>query len=151
MLAIERARAEARRDRDRVPEPGLSLAPGVRLVASDSAALAALQAAEQHLFELSLLPHIALCDDRPGLALPSRADARRLHLAVQASGGEVGLAEVPEPLHRSLGALAGAAARGPVGRADMPSVLAAVGLRVADTERLVNDLLADGYAVERPV
>jgi hypothetical protein len=149
-LAIERARAEARRDRDRVPGPGLSLAPGVRLVAADSAALAALQAAEQHLFELSLLPHVALCDDRPGLALPSRADARPLHLVVRATGGEMALAELPEPLHRSLGALAGAAARGPVGRADMPAVLAGVGLRVADTDRLVDDLLADGYAVERP-
>ena len=149
VLAIERAQAEARRDRDRAPPPGLSLAPGVRLVAADSAALAALQAAEHHLFELSLLPHIALCDDRPGLALPPREDARPLHLAVHASGGEVALAELPEPLHRSLRALAGAAARGPVGRADMPSVLAAVGLRVADTDRLVDDVLADGYAVER--
>jgi hypothetical protein len=150
-LAIERAQAEARRDRDRVPGPGLSLAPGVRLVAADSAALAALQAAEQHLFELSLLPHVALCDDRPGLALPSGADARPLHLVARATGGEVALAELPEPLHRSLAALGGAAARGPVGRADMPAVLAAVGLRVADTDRLVDDLLADGYAVERPV
>lgn len=150
VLAIERARAEARRDRERVPPPGLSLAPGVRLVAADSAALAALQAAEQHLFELSLLPHIALCDDRPGLALPSREDARPLYLAVRARGGEAALTELPEPLHRSLVALAGAAARGPVGRSDIPSVLAAVGLRVADTDRLVDDLLADGYAVERP-
>ena len=149
-LAIERARAEARRDRDRVPGSGLSLAPGVRLVAADSAALAALQAAEQHLFELSLLPHAALCDDRPGLALPSRADARPLHLVVRATGSEVALAEVPEPLHRSLGALDDAVARGPVGRADMPAVLAVVGLRVADADRLVDDLLADGYAAERP-
>ena len=151
VLAIERAQAEARRDRDRVPPPGLSLAPGVRLVVADSAALAALQAAEQHLFELALLPHIALCEDRPGLALPSRAGARPLHLAVRASGGEVALAELPEALHRSLGALDGAAARGPVGRADMPSLLAGVGLRVADTDRLVDDLLADGYAVDQPL
>jgi hypothetical protein len=149
-LAIERARAEARRDRDRVPGPGLSLAPGVRLVHADSAALVALQAAEQHLFELSLLPHVALCDDRPGLALPSRADARPLHLVVRATGGEVALAELPEPLHRSLGALDDAVALGPVGRADMPVVLAGVGLRVADTDRLVDDLVADGYAAERP-
>jgi hypothetical protein len=148
VLAIERARAEARRDQGRAPPPGLSLSPGLRLVASDSAALAALQAAEQHLFELALLPHIALCDDRPRLELPARAGARPLCLAVRARGGEALLAELPEPLFRSLGALASAAARGPVGRAQVPAVLAAVGLRVADTDRLIDDLVADGDVVE---
>jgi hypothetical protein len=150
VLAIERAQAEARRDRDREPPPGLSLAPGVRLVAADGAALAALQAAERHLFELSLLPHIALCDDRPDLALPPAGGAP-LHLVVRAAGGEAALSELPEPLHRSLAALAAAAASRVIARADVAGLLAGVGLRVADTDRLVDDLVADGYAVERPV
>jgi hypothetical protein len=149
VLAIERSQAEARRDRDRPAPPGLSLAAGVRLIATDSAALGALQAAERYLFELSLLPHVALCDDCPVLELPPREAARPLHLAARARGGDVVLDELPEPLHRSLGALAAAAERGRVDRAGVPSVLAGVGLRVADTGRLIDDLVADGYVVER--
>jgi hypothetical protein len=149
VLAIERAQAEARRDRDRSPAPGLSLAPGIRLVVTDTAALAALQAAEQHLFELSLLPHIALGDDRPGLELPDRAGARPLHLAARAVGGDVALGELPEPLYRSLDALARASAGRRIDRGDMASVLAGVGLRVPDPGQLVDDLIADGYVVER--
>lgn len=149
VLAIERAQAEARRDCGRAPAPGLSGAPGLRLVASDRSALAALQAAERHLFELALLPHIALCDDRPALALPA-VGGEPLHLAVRADDAEVGLSELPEPLYRSLSALVEAASRGLVQRADVPAVLASVRLRVADTDRLVDDLVTDGYLVERP-
>jgi hypothetical protein len=149
VLAIERAQAEARRDRDRAPAPGLSLAPGIRLVSTDTAALAALQAAEQHLFELSLLPHVALGDDRPGLELPDRAGARPLHLAARAVGADVALGELPEPLHRSLDALARQSERGRVDRRDMAAVLAGVGLRVPDTGQLIDDLIADGYVAEQ--
>ena len=146
VLALERARAEARRDVARAPRPGLDLAPGLRLLASDAAALAALQAAEQHLFELSLLPHAALCDDRPALALPPPGAPRPLHLAVRAAGGEVAVSELPEPLFRTLSAIAAAPA--PVRKGAMAGILAAVGLRVADPHQLVADLLDDGTLVE---
>ncbi|HUS66646.1 MAG TPA: hypothetical protein VMZ28_19045 [Kofleriaceae bacterium] len=146
VLALERARAEARRDVARAPRLGLDLAPGLRLLASDAAALAALQAAEQHLFELSLLPHAALCDDRPALALPPPAAPRPLHLAVRAAGGEVAVSEIPEPLFRTLSALAAAPA--PVRRDAMAGILAAVGLRVPDPAALVADLLDEAYLVE---
>jgi hypothetical protein len=143
VLAIERARAESRRDLARRPGPGLSIAPGIRLLATTAGALAALQAAEQHLFELALLPHMALCDDRPPLALPAPG-GDPLHLAVRA--GE--LSDLPEPLFRTLHALENAATRGPVARRDMAAVLASVSLRVPDPEQLAADLLADGYLTE---
>jgi hypothetical protein len=143
VLAIERARAESRRAGGRQPGPGLALAPGLCLLASDTGALAALQAAEQHLFELSLLPHMALCDDRPPLELPPPG-GDPLHLVVRA--GE--LSDLPEPLFRTLRALESAAARAPVRRADLAAVLASVGLRVPDPGQLAADLLADGYLVE---
>ncbi len=143
VLAVERARAESRRDLGRRPGPGLSLAPGVRLLATTTGALAALQTAEQHLFELALLPHMALCDDRPPLVLPPPGgDA--LHLAIRA--GE--LSDLPEPLFRTLHAVENAASRGPVARGDMTAILASVGLRVPDPVQLAADLLADGYLVE---
>ena len=150
VLALERARAEARRDLGRAVPAGLALAPGVRRVQVDRGALLALQAAEQFLFELSLLPQAALCDDRPGLELPAPG-GEPLHLVARAGSrdDEVALIEVPEPLLRSLGALERAAARGPVRRADMAAVLASVGLRVPDPGALVDDLLAEGYATER--
>jgi hypothetical protein len=146
VLAIERARAEARRDTARAPRAGLDLAPGVRLLASDAAALAALQAAEQHLFELSLLPHAALCDDRPALALPPPVAPRPLHLAVRAAGGEVAVTEIPEPLFRTLSAVAAASA--PVRPGVMAGILASVGLRVPDPATLAADLVDEGYLVE---
>ncbi len=144
VLAIERARAECRRDRPGAPPPGLSLAPGVRLIATDASALEALQAAERHLFELSLSPHLALCEDRPALVL-GQPGGRPLHLAIRAGDGDVGLDEVPGPFFRSVGALA---ARAPLRRDQVAAALAAVGLRVADPDRLVDDLIADGYLVE---
>lgn len=143
VLAIERARAESRRDAGRAPGPGLSLAPGIRLLATDSGALAALQAAEQHLFELALLPHMALCDDRPPLHLPPPG-GDPLHLAVRA--GE--LSDLPAPLFRALHALENAASRAPVRRGDMAAVLASINLRVPDPDQLTADLLADGYLTE---
>ena len=143
VLAIERARAESRRDTSRRPGPGLSLAPGIRLLATTTGALAALQAAEQHLFEIALLPHIALCDDRPPLALPPPG-GEPLHLAVRA--GE--LSDLPEPLFRTLHAIENAASRGPIARRDMAAILASVSLRVPDPAQLAADLLADGYLAE---
>ena len=143
VLAIERARAESRRDTGRRPGPGLSLAPGIRLCATTRGALAALNAAEQHLFELALLPHMALCDDRPPLALPPPG-GDPLHLAVRA--GE--LADLPEPLFRTLHAIELAATRAPVRRADMAAILASIGLRVPDPTQLAADLLADGYLTD---
>jgi hypothetical protein len=143
VLAIERACAESRRDAARQPGPGLSLAPGIRLLATTSGALAALQAAEQHLFELSLLPHMALCDDRPPLALPPPG-GDPLHLAIRS--GE--LSDFPEPLFRALHAIENAATRAPVRRGDMAAILAAVGLRVPDPAQLAANLLADGYLTE---
>ncbi len=143
VLAIERARAESRRDTSRRPGPGLSLAPGIRLLATDTATLAALQAAEQHLFEIALLPHIALCDDRPPLALPTPG-GDPLHLAVRAGD----LSDLSEPLYRTLHAVENAASRGPVARRDMAAILASVSLRVPDPTQLAADLLADGYLTE---
>ncbi len=143
VLAIERARAESRRDGARRPGPGLSVAPGIRLCASDAGALAALQAAEQHLFELSLLPHMALCDDRPPLALPPPGGDP---LWLVARGGA--LSDLPEPLFRTLHAIENAASRAPVTRADISAILASVSLRVPDPAQLAADLLADAYLAE---
>lgn len=148
VLALERARAEARRDVARAPRAGLDLVPGLRLLVSDAAALAALQAAEHHLFELSLLPHVALCDDRPALVLPAPAAPRPLHLAVRAAGGEVAVTEIPEPLHRTLSAVAVAAA--PVRRGALAGILAGVGLRVPDCAALADDLVAEGILLDSP-
>jgi hypothetical protein len=146
VLAIERAQAEARRDDERA-RPGLSVSPGIRLVATDSAVMAALQTCEQHLFELALLPHLALCQDLPPLSLPARTNAQPLYLAVRASNGAVALTELPEPLFRTLSALT---AEARLERAAIPAILTAIRLRVADPSKLIDDLIADGYLIESP-
>jgi len=86
---------------------------------------------------------MALCDDRPRLALPPPGGEP---LWLVARAGE--LADLPEPLFRALHAIENAATRGPVARADMTAILASVNLRVPDPDKLVADLLADSYLTE---
>ena len=74
-LAIERALAEARRTRPPPADGRIHRAAGVVALETTDGALAALQQAEQYLFEVSLMPAVALCDDAPPLQLDARAAA----------------------------------------------------------------------------
>lgn len=83
IVAIEAGLAFARRI-ERVPPDGLvHCAPGVRALSTTTGDLAALQQAEQYLFEVGLMPAVALCDDAPPLILDERTrDATPLYLVV---------------------------------------------------------------------
>jgi hypothetical protein len=78
---IERALAEARRMKPPRADGRVHRAVGIVPVATTQGALAALQQAEQYLFEVGLMPAVALCDDAPPLSLDARAeDPTPLHL-----------------------------------------------------------------------
>jgi len=119
VLHLETALAQARRAaanaEGTAPAPvgdKLALAPGVIVVEVAAGALAALQACEQYLFEVGLMPAVALCDDAPRLQLPPRAaDRARLHLVTVPTSSGVSLVTVDEELHRVLRCFGTAGAR----------------------------------------
>jgi hypothetical protein len=106
-VKIERALAEARRMKPPRPDGRVHRAGGVVAIATTQGALVALQQAEQYLFEVGLMPAVALCDDAPALVLDARAEDRTpLYLVTvpSVSGGH-SLVTIDEPLYRLLASL----------------------------------------------
>jgi hypothetical protein len=107
-LAIARRRVTVERDGQ------VQAAPGVRAIATTQGGLAAVQQAERYLFEVGLMPAVALCDDAPPLALDAAArDATPLYLVTVPT--ETGhslvtidratydlVVSLPAPMHPSL-------------------------------------------------
>jgi hypothetical protein len=105
-LLIERALAEARRQKWPAADGRVHRAPGVVPIATTAGALAALQEAEQYLFEVGLMPAVALCADAPALALDARAeDATPLWLVTVPNESSHTLVTIDEPTHRLLASL----------------------------------------------
>jgi hypothetical protein len=103
VLAIEGALAQARRARPSPPpkDDRWRAAPGVIVVQTTQGAMAALQACERYLFEVGLMPAVALVDDAPPLQLPPH-DATPLHLLTVPSGGAISLVTVDAELARAV-------------------------------------------------
>lgn len=94
---IERALAEARRTKAPPRDGRVHRAPGVVALQTTNGALAALQQAEQYLFEVGMMPAVALCDDAPPLTLDARAaDATPLYLVTVPSESGHALVTVDE-------------------------------------------------------
>jgi hypothetical protein len=170
VLVLETALARARRaaaDAAPAAESGselsanvrVALAPGVFPVEVAAGALAALQQCERYLFEVSLMPAVALCDDAPRLLLePPRpspspggarkgdalaADPARLHLVtVPTGGGNVSLVTVDDELHRVLRAFDGSART----VASLLGEASARGVPPLRTGEILRGLLADEIA-----
>lgn len=103
---IERALAEARRMKPPPADGRVHRAPGVVPIATTAGALAALQQAEQYLFEVGLMPAVALCDDAPPLVLDERArDTTPLCLVTVPTETGHSLVTVDEPTVRRLASL----------------------------------------------
>ena len=111
-LRIERALAEARRMPPPPVDGRVHRAPGVVAIATTHGALAALQQAERYLFEVGLMPAVALCADAPALALDARAqDPTPLYLVTVPSESGHALVTIDEATHRLLASLPAAPSR----------------------------------------
>jgi hypothetical protein len=137
VLAIESALARARRDAHARPPGVVSTAPGVVPISTVRGAMAALQACERYLFEVGLMPAVALCDDAPPLALPPW-DATPLELVTVPLDSGVTLVEIDAPLAQLLRCL-------PAARARVLEEAAARG--VADAAARLDELIADEIVV----
>ena len=94
---IERALAEARRMKPPPADGRVHRAAGVVALETTRGALVALQAAEQYLFEVGMMPAVALCDDAPPLSLDARAaDPTPLYLVTVPSESGHSLVTVDE-------------------------------------------------------
>jgi hypothetical protein len=153
VLALETATARARRAAAAAPAaapppPDLAdervrVAPaaGVFVVEVAEGALAALQQAERYLFEVGLMPAVALCDDAPRLRVVA-APGARLHLVTVPHAGGVSLVTVDAELALLLRCLPGPrAARAVVDEA------AARGLARDRARALLAELCADEIVV----
>jgi hypothetical protein len=109
---IERALAEARRMRPPKPDGRVHRAQGVVPIATTQGALAALQQAEQYLFEVGMMPAVALCDDAPPLVLDARAEDRTpLYLVTVPTETGHSLVTIDERTYRLIASLPRSCAR----------------------------------------
>jgi hypothetical protein len=156
VLHLETALAQARRAAtgDHLEPPAgetfnntdrLVLAPGVLVVEVAAGALAALQSCEQYLFEVGLMPAVALCDDAPRLELGAGArDRARLSLVTVPTESGVSLVTVDEELHRVLRSFGAGGARTV---RDLVKESAARGVSELRATEIVRGLVDDQIAV----
>jgi hypothetical protein len=109
VAAIEHALAAARRSMSATPSAPagyLERAAGVQPIATTAGALATLQTAERYLFEVGLMPAVALCDDAPPLLLDDATrDPTPLYLVTIPNETGHSLVTIEEPLHALLTSL----------------------------------------------
>jgi hypothetical protein len=156
VLAIETALAQARREPDddaaaQSPAPApldddtpLRRAPGVIPLTVGSGAMAVLQQAERYLFEVGLMPAVALCDDAPGLSVdPKLVDAAPTWMVAVKTSSGVSLVTIERPLYEAL------RAAGPTPRRVRALVgdATARGLAAAAARAAVDELVRDELLV----
>ena len=82
-------------------------APGVSVGRYSPDALDAIQAAERYLFEVGLVPALALCDDAPRLALPAPTGRPRAPLGLVPTLAGITIVELDEELYEAIAAVEG--------------------------------------------
>jgi hypothetical protein len=74
------------------------LAPGYDVAGFQSNIIPTIQRVEQYLFELSLMPAMALCDDAPRLpALPAVDEQKKVYLLFSPGGAGISIANIDKP------------------------------------------------------
>ncbi len=82
----------------------IRLAPGYGVASFQANVIAAIQTVEQYLFELSLMPALALCDDAPRLPqLPEVETKRKLYLLFSPGATGITLTHIDKPTWAVLG------------------------------------------------
>lgn len=102
VIRLETTTARCRRAKATTPPRGISLAPGVAVGAFDAGVLETINRVERWLFELKLMPVLALCSDGPALPALPPPGAGALHLLFTPSQTGVQLTPIDEDLHRAL-------------------------------------------------
>jgi hypothetical protein len=107
ILTIETQMAACRRDLSAPPQRllphQLCRAPGVAVQQVNAETINAINEVERYLHDLSMLPAIALCDDKPPFpTLPPRADANQVFLLLRPRDGAIQLSPVSVVIHDAM-------------------------------------------------
>jgi hypothetical protein len=135
VVRLETTTARCRRDRHREPRAGVALAPGVAIGVFDAATVDTMQRVERWIFELGLMPQLALCADGPQLPALPPVGAGVAHLLFAPTQIGVSLTPIDEDLHAVLSAFA-------TPRVDPAAALP--WLAPARARALVDSLIEDG-------
>jgi hypothetical protein len=155
VLRLERMLARCRRELDRAPSPPAPAGPGAPLALAPGHAagaagrfnanvLEAVNAAERYLFEVGLMPAVALCDDAPRLEPLPPVAAEPVHLLALPSTSGVSLMPLDDPDYFLL---LDQFSAGPRPRAE---AVAAAGVAGEDAEVMVESLLDAAVLVRSP-
>ena len=101
VILVEHAMAVARRGPRQPPERGVRLRSGISIVRVSPSTIDVMQAVERWLFELSLMPQAALCDDRPTLP-PLPPPGEPAPLLVTPAGTGASITPIDDELARVL-------------------------------------------------
>jgi hypothetical protein len=157
VLRVEESLGVCRRELERpcaritaAPTPKaawVARAPGVATLIVDGETLGWMTTAQQTLFELSLIPAMALVSDAPRvppLSPPGQGEPKRL--VVHPAAGGSGLLELGRVVHEFLGQL-----DGPIPTTAALNQACRLGLSQARAEDLISDLHEEGLIIaERP-
>ena len=126
------------------PTQRVILAPGTAVDAFECNLIETLHRVEQYLFEVGLMPQVALCDDAPRLGDLPEVSSERLCLLLRASGRDVKMTYLEESMFHLLSETR---------TARTPSQLAArlgAGARLDAVKAAVDALLEEGVLVGAP-
>lgn len=146
VVRLEATMARCRRAAGDPVRPGVALAPGVAVGNFDGATLEVVQRVEQYLFEVGLMPQVALCDDAPRLPpMPPPRPDTPLYLLFTPSETGISLSEIDAGLFAVLSAFsAGVALK------EVRSVLLALGIPADQLMPMIESLMAEGILSEGP-
>jgi hypothetical protein len=116
------------------------LAPGYGVASFQANVIEAIQTVEQYLFELSLMPAMALCDDAPQLPpLPEVESKRKLYLLFSPGATGISLTHVDKPTWAVLGE-----AKRPTGIRSLLSRAAMTGVKAPQAQEILAEWLECG-------
>ena len=145
VVALEAAMARCRRDVRRklvsstkTRVRGLVVAPGVSAEVLGGHVIETIHVVEQYLFEVGLMPMVALCEDAPRVgALPPVSDKRE-HVVLTTTGTHVSMTYVPSSVHALLHVCAAPTPEGAV-----VSAFAAQGVPEAAVRAAIESLVSE--------
>lgn len=142
VVRLETAMARCRRDaraRPPIPPGTVRLAAGVAVGAFEANVISTIQRAEQYLFEVGLMPAVALCADAPALGDLPPVRAETIHLLLTTAGGHVSLSYLDAATFEIL-----SVAASPAGRAELTELLVRRGVPAAAAGETLDALVAEG-------
>jgi hypothetical protein len=142
--AMARCRRDLRAEISDAPEGStrVRLAPGYAALTLEANVIASIQKVEQYLFEIGLMPAVALCDDHPCIGELPPVSEERLYLLLFPSEGNVSLSYLDAPTCEML-ALASRATP----RAEIAAALAKRHIPASAVHAALDSSLEEGILV----